>query len=487
MEGGSAGATTEPDNAFEANISTLNFHQHQQQFEQFQQEQQQQQIPQQQQQRQQQKQYIVSSNTSHSTSSSARESIPGGHANNTYCRSLLDPHPQNALDWLKCLIQTSQEDNSRDHSYRSHKAKDLQITLDTQMDFGPAGEAISKRKGSNMRGMRNRSRDAEEAVATVGPSVNTSFGAQLHQPYSRTLSPQASNSHLISENENHADGNNVPSFSGSASAVGSSSPNSSNMQTAPAPVSLAAVAAAAVAAHRSTEAETKSKNSLEQLAGVTSDRSPTLHSRPPASSNSTTELITPVPTSNNININGNADDSTDSNTSMNSSIATTITPSRLSAIIPSTDYLQTAAGMIQHGVMKSKNATTAFFYRTFSPTYRVSRLYIDSWANGSQKRGLERIKNSVIRGDAFSLAKGTTTQMKDIWSQIMSSYRAKHTATKGNEIISTTSRRERDSSLVNDSKKKQNPDCESGGSNSNNDNDGKISKNKTDNESKTRS
>ncbi|KAG9072385.1 hypothetical protein KI688_000155 [Linnemannia hyalina] len=61
--------------------------------------------------------------------------------------------------------------------------------------------------------------------------------------------------------------------------------------------------------------------------------------------------------------------------------------------------------------------TTAFLHRTFSPTYRVSHLYWDSWTNGTQRRGLERLKTSVLRGDAFRLMQNTTVQLRSLWNR----------------------------------------------------------------------
>ncbi|KAF9916875.1 hypothetical protein BX616_002564 [Lobosporangium transversale] len=58
--------------------------------------------------------------------------------------------------------------------------------------------------------------------------------------------------------------------------------------------------------------------------------------------------------------------------------------------------------------------TTAFLHRTFSPTYRVGNLYLESWTNGTQKRGLERFKTSLLRGDAFLLVRNVTIQLKDL-------------------------------------------------------------------------
>ncbi|KAG0321211.1 hypothetical protein BGZ99_004063 [Dissophora globulifera] len=58
--------------------------------------------------------------------------------------------------------------------------------------------------------------------------------------------------------------------------------------------------------------------------------------------------------------------------------------------------------------------TTAFLHRTFSPTYRVGNLYLESWTNGTQKRGLERLRTSMLRGDAFLLVRNMTVQLQSV-------------------------------------------------------------------------
>lgn len=68
--------------------------------------------------------------------------------------------------------------------------------------------------------------------------------------------------------------------------------------------------------------------------------------------------------------------------------------------------------------------TTAFLHRTFSPTYRVSHLYWDSWTNGTQRRGLERLKTSVLRGDAFRLMQNTTVQLRNLWNRSIAESKA---------------------------------------------------------------
>ncbi|KAI8360982.1 hypothetical protein B0O80DRAFT_436404 [Mortierella sp. GBAus27b] len=95
--------------------------------------------------------------------------------------------------------------------------------------------------------------------------------------------------------------------------------------------------------------------------------------------------------------------------------------------------------MVYDGLTRSVDATTAFFYRTFSPTYRVTRLYIDSWSNGSQRRGLGRIRNSVFRGDAFKLIKGSAVHMKKTWNQVLTAYRTKSVTTTTTTTTTTTS------------------------------------------------
>ncbi|KAF9426649.1 hypothetical protein BGZ94_006225, partial [Podila epigama] len=95
--------------------------------------------------------------------------------------------------------------------------------------------------------------------------------------------------------------------------------------------------------------------------------------------------------------------------------ASTANPTMPSAL------LYSAALVFEQRLVQSQKATMAFFYRTFSPTYRVTNMYIDSWSNGSQKRGLERIKKSVVRMDAWTLVTNMTVQVKDVWHQMLAS------------------------------------------------------------------
>ncbi|KAG0238274.1 hypothetical protein BGW42_006554 [Actinomortierella wolfii] len=81
------------------------------------------------------------------------------------------------------------------------------------------------------------------------------------------------------------------------------------------------------------------------------------------------------------------------------------------------------ASTIQQELVVAKDKTFAFLYRTFSPTYRVGRLYIESWSNGTQRRGFERIRNNLLRGDAWTLTLNTTAHLKNIWHQVMAARR----------------------------------------------------------------
>lgn len=79
-----------------------------------------------------------SSSSSSSSSSTSPSSPDSSHIAPNYCRSLLDPHPKNALDWLKCLvIQTT--DNEKDSSHETQKKELRSLLSRTSVDLGPAG------------------------------------------------------------------------------------------------------------------------------------------------------------------------------------------------------------------------------------------------------------------------------------------------------------------------------------------------------------
>ncbi|KAI7825227.1 hypothetical protein BC939DRAFT_449067 [Gamsiella multidivaricata] len=399
----------------------------------------------------------------------------------THCKALLDPQPQNALDWLKCLIQPSQDAalNGNDQGHLHPSRKELRALLNTHVDLR---EAFSKGAESGKGGIHGCSHGAEEAASKPSssatpphPSYN-SEGSLPHHPHRQSPgtraypTPTFSNSYFVSSSESHAAGReDVASFAAAVAPTAGVPSASSSPSMVADPVTNASIAQVATAVTSAGETETGSSNPLaaEQPTEIAANTNvavsaaaplaTTMHtlpssSSPSASSNSpspaslitssntavnaaidkdtamqTSNTSTQTTTNDNSNSTGTtADIPPSSSTATTPTSGTPITPSRTSTLVLSSSAtLYSVATMAQDGLVRSKDATTAFFYRTFSPTYRISRLYIDSWTNGSQRRGLERIKNSVVRGDALTLVKGTTTHMKDVWKQVMTAYRVK--------------------------------------------------------------
>ena len=91
---------------------------------------------------QQQQQQVLSALASSSSPPSAKESGSSASALRNSCKSLLDPHPQNAIEWLKCLIQTTQDDASKDQGHRQQRRKDQRGTFCSQADFELAREGM---------------------------------------------------------------------------------------------------------------------------------------------------------------------------------------------------------------------------------------------------------------------------------------------------------------------------------------------------------
>ncbi|KAF9196528.1 hypothetical protein BGZ50_009529 [Haplosporangium sp. Z 11] len=215
-------------------------------------------------------------------------------------------------------------------------------------------------------------------------------------------------------------------------------------------LSVAAVATAAVVAHSNAETETGSASPLavEQPTAVATKgvkKPPAGGGRPGPGLGGAEPLpngvasLSPSASSNSprpvVSLSSATSPSDDSDTDVNFNInsETIITPTTVaesSSFIPSPAAIDSAIEMTQRGLVQSKDATTAFLYRTFSPTYRICRLYVESWTNGSQLRGLERIKTSVVRGDAFTLVSNASAQMRDVWQQVMAAYRAKAVDTR---------------------------------------------------------
>ncbi|KAG9324237.1 hypothetical protein KVV02_002184 [Mortierella alpina] len=421
----------------------------------------------------------------------------------SYCRSLLDPHPRNSLDWLKCLMQTSPhpaatasgKDQGRSRQLRK---KSLRTMLGTHVDFGLAGEAVSRRTESH--GTGHCSLEVEEVAATS--SIMMSSGACCGQSYRlqqpATLSATSSSCFVLRGGD-HA--GPAPRGEGLTSHAASTSPCNSASSTAawtaaarPSPIvsaSMAASVVVAVAAHSASETETGPANPLvgeqptapaqsghhksESGPGTRNGSARSSMAAPSASSNSqrpvsATTAVSPssspsctpphvhahtntggtltnthtdsdhatsiktnaegasAPTPSPIDANATSTSiSTATSTSTSTSTSSLPSSSHHSVLIllSSSAFIHSALEMTQKGLSRSKDATTAFLYRTFSPTYRICRLYVDSWNNGTQRRGLERIKTSVVRGDAFTLVRNTTTQMQDVWRRVMVAYSVK--------------------------------------------------------------
>ncbi|KAF8932713.1 hypothetical protein BGZ58_006858 [Dissophora ornata] len=265
---------------------------------------------------------------------------------------------------------------------------------------------------------------------------------------------------LSSPEKNHAEGGGgaAASFAASTSVT---SDTSTPMASATGSSSMTTTAQA--------ETETTPKKPLaaeqptEAAAALSYDPSPALHMQSSSSSSSQRSTVSPpiatssaaAPTATPSSVSSANNPTTNADADVTDTVTSTRTPTRFSKLWPSETFFHTATNVIQKGLIRSKDATTAFLYRTFSPTYRISRLYVDSWGNGSQRRGLERIKNGFIHGDAFTLVKITAGRMKDVWNQVMAAYRVKSSATAlarkkdNNQSIGDSSKAEKPSPVSN--------------------------------------
>ncbi|KAH7059294.1 hypothetical protein BKA57DRAFT_498353 [Linnemannia elongata] len=154
-----------------------------------------------------------------------------------------------------------------------------------------------------------------------------------------------------------------------------------------------------------------------------SSQPPTPSSPPSSFNRSTVNSATIAAAARNARNRGESDDksaSTSSPSSGRRGSASSSTGSTVGAGTP-TSALLFSTSQEFHQVWSQ---TTAFLHRTFSPTYRVSHLYWDSWTNGTQRRGLERLKTSVLRGDAFRLMQNTTVQLRNLWNRSVAESRA---------------------------------------------------------------
>lgn len=355
-----------------------------------------------------------------------------------------------------------------------------------------------------------------EALARTSPSAGTQF--TCHLTSGSYLHPLLSKREILSKGENHAAGvREGDKTTCTIPTPVASSPSTTTSSTAvPGSIVTASVAAVAIAAVE-TETRTLNRLGMDQPIEVTSTNSAAAGDTPSLSTPSmssvssisrqtnislvsTPQSVSTLSNGNTISTSKNTDNCTpNTNASVNASaIANTtsnaginlgacpnsssdtttasatateakVTPAasshksfRSSILAPFTSspsVLHSTSDMIRDGLVRSADATTSFLYRTFSPTYRITRLYIDSWSNGSQRRGLKRIKDSVLRGDGFMLIKGSAKHMTDVWNQVMAAYRVKFSRTTPTTRTSLSTQG-RNGSNHDRSNKTRRPKCE---------------------------
>ncbi|KAF9914257.1 hypothetical protein BX616_008645 [Lobosporangium transversale] len=387
--------------------------------------------------------------------------------NKCCCRSLLDIQPQETVDWLKCFIHissmssptispsfviTQEDDKLINHDHQQPNPKDFPITLGVSKDF--------------------KTRCSQGAEEIEGPT--NIFTTRPHYGYlsGRSMSFKSivstasmSDSYYISRNENHAEDGRMTSFTTSGSNSSNSPTNPANVGLVTAPASVAhsevktgltnplvgeqqtltnSVGGTDASAAPSTRISATSKSThVSECTGATANINTNTNAKINVTSTQsntnadTNHNIHHVQTDHNKTSNHNNDGTVSSSnitktcfpistptTTATDTVATTSIFAALISLSPA--VFNSATTVVQERLIHSMNATTAFLYRTFSPTYRVSKMYVDSWTNGSQRRGLERIKNSVVRGDAFTLVRGATTHMQSVWNQVMAAYRIKN-------------------------------------------------------------
>ncbi|KAF9408563.1 hypothetical protein BGZ94_002272, partial [Podila epigama] len=83
-----------------------------------------------------------SSSSSSDLTSLSSTSSSSSHKTPNFCRSLLEPHSQNTLDWLRCLIIQTTMDESKDGDQNGQRRnRELRRFFSrTMTDHGPAGE-----------------------------------------------------------------------------------------------------------------------------------------------------------------------------------------------------------------------------------------------------------------------------------------------------------------------------------------------------------
>ncbi|KAG0055985.1 hypothetical protein BGZ83_006752 [Gryganskiella cystojenkinii] len=390
--------------------------------------------------------YPGSHSHSHAKGSIAPQAL--GISNSKFCQSLLDPNPSHALDWLKCLILTrhGDEDDSSgtqmDHRQRSHNhevtrsrlgALSATTTKNQPQDFGPVGQAIAR---------RTRTVHASQSASTNEFSTGSSS--------STTTTATTAGSGIVGAGSRPQvlSGNNVSHHAESAGAgFGSENHTLSTSQSGHRHASAAAVVTVAIVSPAVSDSALASTTMPSDMVGSesmhhamksSSDLNPVAPPLPMTSTSGSISSNNATPASNSSlpsTSSPSPSTSTSSSSPSSSTSPTKTTNPTPSSILSSTSdkttiilsqlTLEKIGQAVQNGMIYSKDATMAFFYRTFSPTYRVSQMYIDSWTNGQQRRGIERMQKSVVNGNAFALVKGATTHMKDVWNQVKAAYKVK--------------------------------------------------------------
>ncbi|KAF8975487.1 hypothetical protein BGZ46_009076 [Entomortierella lignicola] len=114
--------------------------------------------------------------------------------------------------------------------------------------------------------------------------------------------------------------------------------------------------------------------------------------------------------------------------------------------------------------------TTAFLYRTFSPTYRLGNLYIESWTNGTQVRGFERLRTSLLRGDPFALLHNMTGRLQGLWRRSIAEAAEIERKLRAMEKSKSGQGKAREAKPANTSSSNKSNNSNGGGENNNNNN-----------------
>ncbi|KAG0254346.1 hypothetical protein BG011_005808 [Mortierella polycephala] len=284
--------------------------------------------------------------------------------------SFLGSPTKKSAEWLDWLVRTAAVNSSDCISTEFlREPMLLNLSLDSHAEF--ASQGIQRRHGFNARpGVLYYSQGTEEASRTKSPIQPSAAPSTRAKP--STHSNNNGNNNINNNNIN----NNIDSYTIPTRSWACESQESPLTEEVPSPSSQSNQTTSNT--HRTT-----SRNREE------ADRKASAHS---------------------------------SSVSATSATSATVRSSTASVGAGSTSALLNTTGQEFHQIW---NQTTAFLYRTFSPTYRVGHLYLESWTNGTQKRGFERLQTSLVRGDTFLLVRNTTAQLRDLWARSMAASRAR--------------------------------------------------------------